>query len=226
MSMAEPKNKLRLAVLISGSGRTLKNILDEIDADRLNAEVALVVSNKSEAGGLQFAENASPVIPTCVVKRPDHESIKAFSEEIFKACRDAKADYIVMAGFLCKVSIPSDFENKVLNIHPSLIPAFCGKSYYGHRVHEAAIEYGVKLSGCTVHFVNDEYDAGPVILQRKVAIDNDETPDSLAAKVFEQEMIAYPETLRLLADDRIVVEGRRVVVLPEDDDEDEDEDSL
>jgi phosphoribosylglycinamide formyltransferase 1 len=226
VSMAKPNGNLRLAVLISGSGRTLKNILDEINADRLDAEVVMVVSNKPSAGGLQFAENASPVVPTCVVQRTDHDSIKAFSDEIFAACHEAKADYIVMAGFLCKISIPSDFENKVLNIHPSLIPAFCGKSYYGHRVHEAAIEYGVKLSGCTVHFVNDEYDAGPVILQRKVAIDNDETPDSLAAKVFEQEMIAYPETLRLLADDRIVVEGRKVIVLPEEDDDDEDEDSL
>jgi folate-dependent phosphoribosylglycinamide formyltransferase PurN len=115
-----------------------------------------------------------------------------------------------MAGFLKHVLIPQDFVGRVMNIHPSLIPAFCGHNYFGRRVHQAALDYGVKFSGCTVHFVDNHYDHGPIILQRVVPVMDDDTPESLGARVFEQECQAYPEAIRLFAEGRLKVVGRRV----------------
>ena len=117
-----------------------------------------------------------------------------------------------MGGWLKLVVIPDDFQNRVMNIHPALIPAFCGKGFYGHRVHEAVLEYGAKISGCTVHFVDNQYDHGPIILQRTVDVLTDDTPDTLAARVFAAECEAYPEALRLFAAGRLRVEDRRVRV--------------
>jgi folate-dependent phosphoribosylglycinamide formyltransferase PurN len=117
-----------------------------------------------------------------------------------------------MAGFLQLITIPEDFQHRVMNIHPALIPAFSGKGFYGHHVHEAALAMGVKVSGCTVHFADNQYDHGPIILQRVVPVLDDDTPDTLAARVFEQESEAYPEAIRLFADGRLTVEGRRVRV--------------
>ena len=120
-----------------------------------------------------------------------------------------------MGGFLKRVTIPEDFANRVVNIHPALVPAFCGEGFYGHRVHEAVLEYGAKLSGCTVHFADNQYDHGPVILQRAVPVLDDDTPETLAARVFEAECEAYPEAIRLIAAGRVAVEGRRVRIRPE-----------
>src|SRR5439155_8230922 len=148
-------------------------------------------------------------IPTAVVRRSACASVEDFSERIFGPCRQAGADLVCMAGFLQLVRVPDDFRLRVLNIHPALIPAFSGKGFYGHRVHEAALEAGVKVSGCTVHFADNEYDHGPIILQRVVPVLDDDTPDALAARVFEQECEAYPEAIRLFAEGRLRVEGRR-----------------
>jgi folate-dependent phosphoribosylglycinamide formyltransferase PurN len=115
-----------------------------------------------------------------------------------------------MAGFLKFLPIPDDFRNRVLNIHPALIPSFCGHGYYGRRVHEAVLASGVKVTGCTVHFADNEYDHGPIVLQRTVPVLDDDTPDTLAQRVFEQECEAYPEAIQLFAERRLVVEGRRV----------------
>jgi folate-dependent phosphoribosylglycinamide formyltransferase PurN len=144
-------------------------------------------------------------------------SQESYSEAIFDHCRHAKVDLVVMAGFLKRVTIPADFVHRVVNIHPALIPAFCGEGFYGHRVHEAVLEYGAKLSGCTVHFADNQYDHGPVILQRAVPVLDGDTPEALAARVFEAECEAYPEALRLLASGRVAVEGRRVRIKPSPD---------
>ena len=120
-----------------------------------------------------------------------------------------------MGGFLKRITIPEDFAHRVVNIHPALIPAFCGDGFYGHRVHEAVLEYGAKLSGCTVHFADNQYDHGPVILQRAVPVLDDDTPDTLAARVFAAECAAYPEAIGLIAAGRVAVEGRRVRIRPE-----------
>jgi phosphoribosylglycinamide formyltransferase-1 len=199
---------MRLVVLISGGGTTLKNLLDKMAAGQLSAKIALVISSTSKAGGLAIAEQAG--IPTQVIRRKDFVTPEDHSEAVFGACRASGCQWVVMGGYLTHVLIPADFENRVLNIHPALIPAFCGKGFYGGRVHEAVLEYGAKISGCTVHFVDNQYDHGPIILQRVVPVLDDDTPETLAARVFEAECEAYPEALRRLARGRVTVEDRRV----------------
>jgi formyltetrahydrofolate-dependent phosphoribosylglycinamide formyltransferase len=203
---------IRLAVLLSGSGTTLQNLLDRIADGRLAAQVVLTAANRPGAFGLKRAEQAG--VPTVVVERMACHSREEFSDRLFDACRQAGADLVCLAGFLQLLFIPDDFRGRVLNIHPALIPAFCGHGYYGHRVHEAVLAYGAKVSGCTVHFADNEYDHGPIILQRPVPVLDDDTPDTLAARVFEQECTAYPEAIRLFAEGRLRIEGRRVRVLP------------
>jgi phosphoribosylglycinamide formyltransferase 1 len=197
-------------VLISGGGTTLKNLLDKIANGQLPAEILLVVSSNPQARGLRIAEAAG--ITSKVVDRKTFSTPQAYSEAVFGACRAIGAQYVVMGGFLTHVLIPADFENRVLNIHPALIPAFCGKGFCGRRVHEAVLAYGTKVSGCTVHFVDNQYDHGPIILQRVVPVLDDDTPDTLAARVFEAECEAYPETLRKLAGGKVTVAGRNVKV--------------
>jgi phosphoribosylglycinamide formyltransferase 1 len=201
-------NSIRLAVLLSGGGTTLQNLLDRIPDGRLAAKVVLVVSNNADAYGLVRAENAG--IPSAVVDRRECGSREEFSRRIFDRIRSTQADLVCLAGFLQLLSIPYDFAGRVMNIHPALIPAFCGKGFYGHYVHEAALSYGVKVSGCTVHFADNVYDHGPIVLQRTVPVLDDDTPDTLAARVFEQECEAYPEAIRLFAEGRLRIEGRRV----------------
>jgi phosphoribosylglycinamide formyltransferase-1 len=202
---------LKLAVLISGGGRTLKNFIDLAAEGDLPVDIRLVISSSAQAGGLQFAEDAS--IPTAVFTRRRFESDADYGEAIFKACRVAEVDYVVMAGFLKLAPVPNDFTNRVVNIHPSLIPAFCGHGMYGHHVHQAVIDYGVKITGCTVHFVDNDYDRGPIIWQQPVPVFDDDDADSLAARVFQAEKEAFPHVLKLLAAGKILVEGRRVSII-------------
>jgi phosphoribosylglycinamide formyltransferase-1 len=204
--------KIKLAVLISGTGRTLKNMIDHIKAGTLDAEIKLVVSSSASARGLQYAEE--DVIPIAIMERPDFKSQGEFSTAIFDACRKAGVDYVAMAGYIKFLDIPDDFTNRVLNIHPSLVPAFCGKGYYGDHVHAKALEYGVKITGCTVHFVDQKYDNGPVILQKAVEILETDTVASLNDRVFGAEREAYPEALQLLAEDRVSLVGRMVKIAP------------
>jgi phosphoribosylglycinamide formyltransferase 1 len=205
MSVASP---IRLAVLLSGSGTTLQNLLDRIADGRLRAEVVVVVSNKAEALGLERAHK--PHIATVVVNRKEAGSLEEFSRRIFAACRDARVDLVCLAGFLQLLQIPADFAGRVMNIHPALMPAFCGKGYYGRHVHEAVLAFGAKVSGCTVHFVDNQYDHGPIILQRAVPVLDQDTPATLAARIFVEECEAYPEAIRLFAEGRLRIEGRTV----------------
>jgi phosphoribosylglycinamide formyltransferase-1 len=191
-------SRLGIAVLISGSGRTLKNFIDLADARDIPVEIRLVISSSAEAGGLRFARDAG--IPSLDILRGRKQSDEDYSQQIFEPCRQAGVDYVCMAGFLKHVLIPPDFEQRVLNIHPALLPAFGGKGMYGHRVHEAVLESGARISGCTVHFADNEYDHGPIIHQEKVPVLDDDTPESLAARVFEAEKRAYPHVLRMLAE--------------------------
>jgi len=205
------EQRIRLAVLLSGNGTTLQNLLDRIADGRLHAHIVLVVANRADAYGLVRAEQAE--VPTAVIERKECASREEFSQRIFELCRQAQVDLVCMAGFLQLIHIPNDFLGRVMNIHPALIPAFCGKGFYGHHVHEAALAYGVKVSGCTVHFADNVYDHGPIILQRTVAVLDDDTPDTPAARVSEQECEAYPEAIRLFAEGKLRIEGRRVRVV-------------
>lgn len=203
-------NPLRVAVLISGSGRTLKNLLNiKASGGFLNIEFPLVVSSKPDAGGLQYAYEAG--IPAHVVDYNEFGPDK-FSQEIFDRVQKANCNFIVLGGFLRQLTIPANWENRVINIHPSLVPLFCGQGFYGKRVHQAALDYGVKISGCSVHFVNNEFDNGPVILQRAVPVYSTDTADELAARVLEAEFLALPTALRLIAAGAVRVEGRIVHV--------------
>lgn len=201
---------LPIAVLISGGGTTLRNLIERIAAGTLPVSIRQVVSSAPGSRGLEYAAQAG--IPGEVVEQRAFANQDAYSQAVFDRCRAAGAKVVVMGGFLKRLTIPDDYANRVTNIHPSLIPAFCGQGMYGHRVHEAALEYGVKLSGCTVHFADNEYDHGPVILQQTVPVLEDDTPDALASRVFQAECEAYPAALRLLAQGRVSVEGRRVHV--------------
>ncbi len=202
---------LNLAILISGGGTTLQNIIDKINDGSLSARIQVVICNSPDAYGIKRAEQNS--IPTAIVQRKDHNQSDTFSESIINEIEKYPIDLIILAGFLHLFKIPDSYAGKVMNIHPGLIPAFCGKGFYGHHVHEAAIQSGVKISGCTVHFVDNEYDRGPIIIQRAVHVNADDTPDTLAQKVFQEECIANPEAIRLFAEGRLKIEKRKVRVL-------------
>jgi len=201
---------LRIAVLISGGGTTLRNLLTQIDTAGLPIEIVSVISSTPKARGLEYARASH--IPTAIFERGAYDSDDAYGRVVFDECRRSQCEIVVMGGFLKFVPIPDDFAWRVINIHPGLIPAFCGHGMYGHHVHEAVLAYGAKLSGCTVHFVDNQYDHGPIILQRAVPVLDDDTPDTLAARVFEAECVAYPEALRLLASGKVSHDGRRVRV--------------
>ena len=161
-------NTLNLAILISGSGTTLQNLIDKINYKTLNARIRIVISSAPDTYGIKRAEQNN--IPVAIIQRKGFNNSEIFSNTIIKEIEKYSVDLIILAGFLHLFKIPDKYTGKVMNIHPGLIPAFCGKGYYGHHVHEAVIESGVKVSGCTVHFVDNEYDCGPIIIQRVVPV--------------------------------------------------------
>ena len=201
-----------LAVLLSGSGTTLQNMIDRIEDGRLRARVRLVASSRSDAFGLERAKRHG--IPYVVRRSRDYPDFDALSEAVWRDMEAHSVDLICLAGFMCLLSVPDRWVGRIINIHPALIPAFCGKGMYGHRVHEAVLEQGCKVSGCTVHFADRQYDHGPIILQRTVPVLEDDTPDTLADRVGEAEREAYPEAVRLFGEGRLHIEGRRVRVTP------------
>lgn len=188
---------LPIAVLISGGGTTLKNLIDRKAQNTLAVDFRLVVSSNPKAKGLGYAQEAS--IPAKVIRKKDFVDGQSHSDAMFQAVRDSGAKLVVMGGYLEHLLIPDDFENRVINIHPSLIPAFCGKGMYGLYVHQAAIEFGVKVSGCTVHFVDNQYDHGPILLQRTCEVLDDDTPETLQKRVFELERKALPDAINKIA---------------------------
>lgn len=203
---------LQLAVLVSGSGTTLQNLLDEIAAGRLDARVRVVIGSRPELVGLQRAAKAG--LPHHVVDRKSFADCAEFSRRVFDLCAEANADLVCLAGWLCLLDLPPAFAGKVMNIHPALLPSFGGRGMYGRKVHEAVIAHGCKISGCTVHLVDSHYDTGPIVIQRSCPVLEDDTPESLARRVFEEEKVAYPQAIRLYREGRLRVEGRRVRILP------------
>ena len=202
---------IRLAVCVSGEGTTLQNLIDRIRSRKLRAEIVQVVASRPRIGAIARAEAAR--IPLALA-RYKARSITEFSASVFDPIRHNGSELVVLAGFLSLLRIPADYRGRVINIHPSLIPAFCGKGFYGSRVHQAVIESGVKLSGCTVHFVDNAYDNGPIILQRAVPVQEHDTPEALAARVFKEECKALPDAITQYAEGRLEVNGRRVRVRP------------
>jgi phosphoribosylglycinamide formyltransferase-1 len=198
-------------VLISGGGRTMLNVLDYIRRGELNAEIAVVISSLSTVAGVGRAQDAG--LPVKIIRRKDHPDIDTFSSRIADELEAANVDLVVQGGWLCLWKIPPRYENRVMNIHPALLPGFGGKGMWGHHVHEAVLAAGCKVSGCTVHFCTNEYDRGPIIVQRTCPVEDDDTSDTLAERVFQQECLAYPQAIRWFAEGRLQVEGNRVKVL-------------
>jgi len=196
---------VRLGVLISGGGTTLLNILEYIKQGRLNAKVAVVISSRSTVSGVERANNAG--LDVKIVRKKDYSDIDEFSKRIEDELAAANVDLVVQGGWLCLWKIPDRYENRVMNIHPALLPSFGGQGMWGHHVHEAVLKAGCKISGCTVHFCTNEYDKGPIIVQRACQVKDDDTPDTLAARVFEQECIAYPQAIRLFAEGKLLVQN-------------------
>ncbi|MGH7200958.1 MAG: phosphoribosylglycinamide formyltransferase, partial [Planctomycetaceae bacterium] len=186
-----------LGVLLSGGGTTLRNFQEQIAAGTLDAEIPLVIASRPDCAGVERSRSAG--LNCEVIDRKSFPSVETFSEAVFERLRAARVDLVTLAGFLSLLRIPADFAFRMMNIHPALIPSFCGRGFYGERVHRAVLERGVKVSGCTVHFVDDAYDHGPIILQADVPVHDDDTPRSLAERVFAAECAAYPEAVRLYA---------------------------
>src|SRR5215213_7076563 len=204
---------INLAVLVSGSGTTLQNLIERIGDGSLNARIALVIGSRPELLGLKRAADAKLV--NFVVDRREFDEPATFSKQVFSLCDDAGVDLVCLAGWLCLIDVPATYAGRVMNIHPALLPSpFGGKGMYGRRVHQAVIDHGCKVSGCTVHFVDAQYDNGPIIVQRACEVRDDDTPATLAARVFEEEKIAYPQAIRLFAEGRLKIDGRRVRVEP------------
>lgn len=204
----------RIAVLVSGGGTNLQAL---IDAEKKGAfgdsKISLVVSSKPEVYALERAKNNG--IPSKVLARRDYGSIAEYSRALADTLTEENIDLVVLAGFLTIIdeTVYEAFPNRIINVHPALIPSFCGKGYYGLRVHEAALEKGVKVSGATVHIVTPECDAGPIILQKAVEVREDDTPETLQKRIMvEAEWIILPEAVRLFCEDRIKVENNKVYI--------------
>ncbi len=203
----------RLGVMLSGGGTTLQNIIDRIDDGRLTGwRVAVVISSLSKAYGLVRAQQAG--IPTRIIRKKDHADVETFSAAIIEVLDKAEVDLVVEAGWMCLWHLPERYQNRVMNVHPALLPSFGGKGFYGHHVYDAVLAHGCKVTGATVHFVNNEYDAGPIVLQRAVDVEEDDTSDTLAERVMAAEREIYPQAIELFGQDRLRVEGRRVRILP------------
>lgn len=205
----------RIAVLVSGGGTNLQALLDAQGRGELvNGTISAVISSSPEAYALKRAEQAG--VPGHVLRREDYPDVDAMTRALVALLRSLKIDLVVMAGYMTIVSnaLFQAYENAVINIHPSLIPSFCGRGCYGLHVHEKALEYGVKVSGATVHFVSEECDAGPIILQQAAEVLPDDTPESLQRRIMEQcEWKLLPRAVSLFCQDRLKVEGRTVRIL-------------
>lgn len=205
---------LKVAVMVSGGGTNLQAIIDAVESERItNTELTAVISNNRSAYALERAKKAG--IRDIVVSPKDYETRQEFNRALIETVDALEVDLIVLAGYL--VVLPPEmiekYENRIINIHPSLIPAFCGKGYYGLKVHEAALERGVKVAGATVHFVDAGTDTGPIILQKAVVVENGDTPKILQQRVMEQaEWILLPEAIDMIANNRVVVVDGKTVI--------------
>ena len=210
-------SKKRIAVLVSGGGTNLQALLDaEARGEIKNGEIVAVISSKPGVYALERAKNAA--VPGYVVARQDFDSSQAMTLALVEKLKSLSIDLVILAGFMTIITkeMPDAFPNAIINIHPALIPSFCGKGFYGLHVHEAALSYGVKLSGATVHFVSEECDGGPIILQKAVEILPDDTPEPLQRRIMEQaEWKLLPQAASLFCEDRLKVEGHTVRILPE-----------
>ena len=209
--MTTPNSALQIGFMIGGGGSTLLNVFDHIERGDLPAAIPLVISSREKAAGVGRARQRG--LHVQVINAESAGSQQAADTEIARKFQDAGVELICMGGYMRLFEVPIAFHNRVMNVHPALLPAFGGKGMYGKRVHQAVIDHGCKVSGCTVHFVDGQYDNGPIIVQKTCPVTEHETAESLARKVGELERLAYPEAIRLFAKKRITVDGRRARIV-------------
>lgn len=206
----------RIAVLVSGGGTNLQALIDaQARGEIVHGQISAVISSKEGAFALERAAKAG--IPGYVIARKDFASNRAMTAALVKKLKELDIDLVVLAGFMVILTeeMVQAYPNAILNVHPALIPSFCGEGYYGLHVHEKALEYGVKLSGATVHFVSEECDGGPIVLQKAVPVEEGDTPETLQRRIMEQaEWIILPKAVSLFCQDKLSVEGRIVHILP------------
>jgi phosphoribosylglycinamide formyltransferase-1 len=206
-SNSETMARTKIAALISGGGRTVLNIAEEIRAGRLDADLSVVIASR-QCKGIERCRAAGMEVHLVALNEMPGQ--QAYCDAIAKILDDAEVDLVIMAGFLSLWRIPPNYVGRVMNIHPALLPRFGGKGMYGHHVHEAVLKHGCKISGCTVHFVDNEYDSGPIIVQKCVPVFDTDSPDDLADRVFEQECKAFPEAIKLFSEGKITIDGQIV----------------
>jgi formyltetrahydrofolate-dependent phosphoribosylglycinamide formyltransferase len=205
---------INIAVLVSGQGRgsNMQSIVDACASGQIDGEVAVVIGVKEDAPAIERATSAG--VETVVIDPKDFGNADDYNEALLDVLKEREIDLICLAGYMRMLgqSIIDTFRNRIMNVHPALIPCFAGKGMFGHHVHEAAIKRGVKISGCTVHFVDENYDEGPIILQTVVPVEDDDTPDDLAARILPEEHKTYARAIALFAEGRLEVVDRRVRV--------------
>ena len=207
---------VKIAVLVSGGGTNLQALIDaQARGEIENGQITLVIASKSGVYALERAEKAG--IPNCVIARKDYPSAQAMTVALVEKLRAEGIGLVVLAGFMTIITgeMVEAYPNAILNVHPALIPSFCGQGFYGLHVHEKALEYGVKVSGATVHFVSEECDGGPIVLQKAVEVLDGDTPETLQRRIMEQaEWVLLPQAVSLFCQGRLKVQGRRVKILP------------
>lgn len=210
--MAENVHPLKVAVLASGTGSNLAALIDAIRNGTLDAEIAVVISNRSDAGALDIANENN--IPALWISQERFASPEELDQAFLSAFAEHKVQLIALAGYLKKIApaIVRKYKNRILNIHPALLPAFGGKGMFGKHVHRAVLEYGCKVTGVTVHLIDEEYDTGPPVLQRCVPVEQGDTAETLAARVLKEEHRIYADAIQLFAENRVEVRGRKVVI--------------
>lgn len=205
-------NPLKIAIFASGRGSNFEAIYQAIQDGKLHGEIVLVFSNRADAGALEIARKHG--VPSLHLARKQFESDDDFDDALLSQLEIFDVELIALAGYLKKLSsnIVRAYKYRIVNIHPALLPSFGGKGMYGRKVHEAVLDYGCKVSGVTVHLVDDEYDSGAPVLQKCVPVFDDDTPETLAARVLKVEHQIYTEALQLFAENRVVIQGRKVIV--------------
>ena len=201
------KHPLRIAVLLSGSGTSLENLFEHIDSGRVPGEVVVVISSKPDAFGLERARRRG--VPAIAVPRKNYPDITAFNDALHAELAEHDVELIALLGFLSLFQLRGRYEGRTINVHPALIPAFSGQGFYGRRVYDAVLAMGVKVTGATVHFTDEQYDHGPIICQEAVPVLEDDSRETLAARVTAAERRLVPEAIRLFAEGRIDIDGSR-----------------
>lgn len=205
-------SQVKIGVLVSGGGTNLQALIDNIDNGNIRGEITVVIANRKNAYGLERAKNKG--IPSVYIDRKKFENDIDYDREIIRILDEHNVELVVLAGYLKILSeeLINKFRNRIINIHPSLIPSFCGKGFYGEKVHKAVLEYGVKITGTTVHFVDYETDSGPIILQYTAVVNDNDTVESLQKRVLDIEHKALTEAVKLFCEGRLNVEGRNVLI--------------